>query len=90
METSFQVKDWTKQFWISMLLSLEVVLSKVVAALEGDLVCHTDLPLGLSLYEHLLGAINESMGVLNIDTLSFIKLETDYEILLELKFVFVH
>ena len=36
METLYQVKDWTNQFWISMKLSLEQALFKKVVALEGD------------------------------------------------------
>ena len=33
----------------------------------------------------ILEPINESLGVLNIATKSFVKVETDYEILLELR-----
>ena len=33
----------------------------------------------------MLEPINESLGVLNIATKSFVKVETDYEILLELR-----
>ena len=33
----------------------------------------------------IAGAINETLGVLNIATKSFIKDDTDYEILLELR-----
>ena len=38
-------------------------------------------------FSHLtiLEPINESLGVLNIATKSFVKVETDYEILLELR-----
>ena len=36
METLYQVKDWTNQFWISMKLSLELALFKKAVALEGD------------------------------------------------------
>ena len=35
----------------------------------------------------IAGAINETLGVLNIATKSFIKDDTDYEILLELRWL---